>query len=300
MDIKQLETFIAIAKYESFSKAAESLFLTQPTVSNHIANLEKELDTSLVNRSNRKIALTPSGKILYDYAKSMINLKKDATLELSKFQGKMIGHIEIASSTIPEQYLLPDILYGFHQTYKEITYNLIHFDSKEVVEGILKGDIDFGFVGAKSFHKQLEYLQLVEDEIVLVTPNTQPFASWPEEVSLSEALKHSYIFREEGSGSRKLVEEALEKQDLGINALKTVAYIENTESIKQCIRRGLGLSFLSKYAIADEIRYGLLKSFRIKEVSLFRHFYFVYHKNRTASPLDREFQEFIKAHFHLS
>jgi len=300
MDIKQLETFIAIAKYGSFSKAAESLFLTQPTISNHIANLEKELDTSLVNRSNRKISLTPSGKILYDYAKSMINLKKDATLELSKFQGKLIGHIEIASSTIPEQYLLPEILYGFHLQYPEITYNLIHFDSKEVVEGILKGDIDFGFVGAKSFHKQLEYLQLVEDEILLVTPNTEPFISWPEDICLSEILEHTYIFREEGSGSRKLVEEALEKQDLSIQSLRTVAYIENTESIKQCIRRGLGLSFLSKYAVSDEIRYGLLKSFRIKEVDLCRHFYFVHHKNRTASPLDREFQEFIKAHFRLS
>ncbi len=300
MDIKQLETFIAIAKYESFSKAAESLYLTQPTVSNHIANLEKELNTNLVNRSNRKISLTPSGKILYDYAKSMITLKKDAALELSKFQGKMIGHIEIASSTIPEQYILPEILHGFHQQYPEITYNLIHFDSKEVVEGILKGDIDFGFVGAKSFHKQLEYLRLVEDEILLVTPNTEPFSSWPEEIDLSEALEHSYIFREEGSGSRKLVEEVLEQKELRLSALKTIAFIENTEAIKQCVRRGLGLSFLSKYAVADEVRYGLLKSFRIKEVSLSRHFYFVHHKNRTASPLDREFQQFIKAHFRLS
>ena len=299
MDIRQLETFIAIAKYQSFSKAAESLFLTQPTVSNHIANLEKELDTNLVNRSNRKIALTPSGKILYDYAKSIINLKKDAALELSKFQGKMIGHIEIASSTIPEQYLLPEILYGFHQAYSEITYNLVHFDSKEVVEGILKGEIDFGFVGAKSFHKQLEYLQLVEDEILLVTPNIEPFISWPDTIDLSQIFEHSFVFREEGSGTRKLVEEALKKQNLDIQDLKTVAYIENTESIKQCIRRGLGLSFLSKYAIVDELRYGLLKSFRIKNVNFFRHFYFVYHKNRTASPLDREFQEFIKAHFRL-
>ncbi|NBG87408.1 selenium metabolism-associated LysR family transcriptional regulator [Isachenkonia alkalipeptolytica] len=300
MDIKQLETFIAIAKHKSFSKAAESLFLTQPTVSNHIANLEKELDTNLINRSNRKISLTPSGEILYDYARSIISLKKDASLELSKFQGKMIGHIEIASSTIPEQYLLPEILYGFHREYPEITYNLAHFDSKEVVEGILKGSIDFGFVGAKSFHKQLEYLQLVEDEILLVTPNTEPFTSWPEEINLETALEHPYIFREEGSGSRKLVEEALQKQDIQLTSLHTVAYIENTEAIKQCVRRGLGLSFLSKYAITDELRYGLLKAIRIKEVNLFRHFYFVYHKNRTSSPLDREFQQFIKAHFRLS
>jgi len=92
----------------------------------------------------------------------------------------------------------------------------------------------------------------------------------------------------------------LQKQDIQLTSLHTVAYIENTEAIKQCVRRGLGLSFLSKYAITDELRYGLLKAIRIKEVNLFRHFYFVYHKNRTSSPLDREFQQFIKAHFQLS
>lgn len=300
MDIKQLETFIAIAKYQSFSKAADSLFLTQPTVSNHIANLEKELNTNLINRSNRKISLTPSGEILYNYAKSMISLKKDAALELSKFQGKMTGHLEIASSTIPEQYLLPEVLFGFHKQYPEITYNLVHFDSKEVVEGILSGDIDFGFVGAKSFHKQLTYLELIEDEILLLTPNTPPFTSWPEEVDLDTVLAHPFIFREKGSGSRRLVEEALRGQDLSLKDLKTIAFIENTESIKQCIRRGLGLSFLSKYAVGDEVRYNLLKSFRIKGLHLRRHFYFVYHKNRTTSPLDQEFHAFIKAHFRLS
>ena len=299
MDMKQLETFLAIAKYKSFSKAAEALYLTQPTVSNHIANLEKELDTNLINRSNRKVSLTTSGEILYEYAKSILHLKKDATLELSKYQGKMTGHVEIASSTIPEQYLLPEILSGFHRRYPEITYTLSHFDSKEVVDGILKGQIDFGFVGAKSFHKQLEYIPLVEDELLLVTPCKEPFLSWDEEVEFDSFLNLPFLFREEGSGSRAIVEEHIEKLGRSKKSLNIVAYIENTEAIKQCIRRGLGVSFLSRYAVVDETEYHLLKSFQVKGLELKRHFYLVVHKNRISSPLDLEFQSFIRSHFGL-
>lgn len=300
MDLKQLESFVAIAKFKSFSKAADYLFLTQPTISSHIINLEKELSTTLINRTNKKISLTKAGEILYDYAVNIINLKENAKFKLGEFKGKIIGNIEIASSTIPEQYIIPDIISEFHKTYPDVTFNMMHYDSKQVVEGILSGDVDFGIVGAKLPHNQLKYIELVSDEILLVTPCGEPYASLPPIISLKSILHENFIFREKGSGTRSLLEATLKKDfDTSIGDLKIVAYIENTEAIKQCIRKGLGVSFLSKRAVEEELQYNQIKTFKVEELELKRSFYLVSHKYRSPSPLEIAFQKFVYQYFSL-
>lgn len=124
MDFKQLETFVTIAKLKSFSKAAEHLFLTQPTISNHIQNLEKELKTILINRTNKNISLTQAGELLYKHAIDILNKKESAIFSLNQFKGKIEGILEISASTIPEQYYLPDLLIEFSKKYPEVKYNL--------------------------------------------------------------------------------------------------------------------------------------------------------------------------------
>lgn len=300
MDLKQLESFVAIAKFKSFSKAANSLYLTQPTISSHIINLEKELNTTLINRSNKKISLTKAGEILYDYAVNIIHLRENAKFKLGEFKGKIVGTIEIASSTIPEQYIIPDILYKFHQIYPDVTFSMLHYDSEQVVEGILCGDIDFGIVGVEIPNKQLTYTKLVDDEIVFVTPFREPYSSYPSTIYLKDILQENFILREKGSGTRTLLETALrENLDIDIEDLKIVAYIENTEAIKQCILKGLGVSFLSKPAVESEVRMNLLKTFKVKELELNRNFYLVSHKYRALSPLEAAFQDFIHQYFSL-
>lgn len=292
MDFRQLETFVAVAKFKSFSKAAESLYLTQPTVSSHILNLEKELNTILVNRSNRNTSLTKAGEILYDYAMNIMNLKESALFRLNEYRGKMVGNIEIASSTIPEQYIVPELICEFNKIFPEVTFSIFHYDSQEVIEGITQGDIDFGIVGASIANNQLAYFDLISDELYLITPVRPPYDSC-EEIELSEILKERFIFREEGSGTRHLVEKILHDNNLSTSSLNIIAHIENTEAIKQCIRRGMGISFLSKRAVEDEIKHNLLKALKIKDVCLNRRFYFVYHKYRTPSPLEKTFQDFV-------
>ncbi|KAB3532864.1 LysR family transcriptional regulator [Alkaliphilus pronyensis] len=297
MDFRQLETFVAVAKFKSFSKAAEQLFLTQPTVSSHISNLEKELNTILINRTNRNISLTKAGDILYDYALNIINLKDGAVFKLSEYKGKIVGNIEIASSTIPEQYILPELFSGFNKKFPDVTFKMLHYDSQQVVEGIIQNEIDFGIVGAELPHSQLNYVELLSDELVVVTPSAPPYDSFESSISLEHLMDKSFIFREKGSGTRKLVEQNLQQHNVDINSLNVVAYIENTESIKQCIRRGLGISFLSKKSIVDELQLGVLKAFKINNLSLKRKFYFVYHKHRNPSPLETEFQSFVLKYF---
>lgn len=299
MDFRQLETFVAVARFKSFSKAADHLFLTQPTISSHIANLEKELNTILINRSSRKISLTKAGEILFEYATSIVNLKEGAVFKLNEFKGKIVGNIEIASSTIPEQYIIPEIICGFNKRYPDVTFSMLHYDSQEVVEGIIQGDIDFGIVGAKIPHNQLHYEELLSDELSLITPYRPPYNQLGDEVELSNLLEWKLILREKGSGTRQLLENALKNSDLSLNQLQIIAYIENTEAIKQCIRRGLGVSFLSKRAVEDEIEHKSLRAHRVKGLDLTRKFYFVYHKYRNPSPLENAFQQFVCSYFSL-
>ena len=299
MDFRQLETFVAVAKFKSFSKAADHLYLTQPTISSHISNLEKELNTILINRTNRKISLTKAGEILFEYAMNMVNLKEGAIFKLNEFKGKIVGNIEIAASTIPEQYIVPEIICEFNKLYPDVTFNMLHYDSQQVVEGIIHGDIDFGIVGAEIPHSQLNYVELVQDELFLITPSSAPYSDFAEEVPLERILEENLILREKGSGTRRLLEEALNASNIDLNNLKVVAYIESTEAIKQCIRRDLGISFLSSRAVADEVNFNIFKTHRVQGLDLKRKFYFVYHKYRNPSPLEHAFQEFVCKYFKL-
>jgi len=174
---------------------------------------------------------------------------------------------------------------------------MLHYDSTQVVDGIVNGDIDFGIVGAKIPHNQLKYVELINDELVVVTPYKEPYKSENLSITLKDLLNEKFILREKGSGTRNLLEETLKIQDIDIHQLQVIAYVENTEAIKQCIRRGLGISILSKRAIEDEIKYKLLNYVKIKDLDLNRKFYFVYHSQRSPSPLEIEFQRFVCEYF---
>ncbi|MDF2547002.1 MAG: LysR family transcriptional regulator [Anaerosolibacter sp.] len=292
MDFRQLETFVTIAKLKSFSRAADFLFLTQPTISNHIQNLEKELGTILINRSNKQITLTKAGEILFTHAMDILNKKEQTLFSLEQFKGKIEGTLEIASSSIPEQYILPILLNSFHKFYPDVRFNVLHSDSEQVVTSILNGEIDFGIVGAQNDIKHLNYLEIMEDTMLVITPYSDRYKSM-DEITIEDLLQENIIMREEGSGTRKIFEQVLNTHNKTINDLNIMAYIESTESIKQCVRKGLGISILSKLAVIDEVKHNLLKSMKIKDVDIQRSFYFVFHKYRSLSPLAEAFKNFV-------
>ncbi|MCT4631251.1 MAG: selenium metabolism-associated LysR family transcriptional regulator [Firmicutes bacterium] len=292
MDFKQLESFITIAKLKSFSKAAEKLYLTQPTISNHIHILEKELGTILLNRSNKNVTLTSAGEILYKYSISILNKRDHAYFALDQFKGKIEGILEISSSTIPEQYFLTDVLYKFNKLYPEVKYSLHRFDSTKVVERILLGDIDFGIVGAKKDNNQLEYIEIFQDEIVLVAPNNDKFFEI-DELEIEDLIEHKYIFRENGSGTRNKIEEYLSSKKIDVETLDILGYVENNETIKKLVEMNMGIAFLSKLAVKKELENSTLKEIRIDDFKIQRSFYFVYHKSRVLSPLAETFKSFI-------
>ena len=149
MEFNQLESFISVVKHKSFSKAARELFLTQPSISNNIQNLEKELGAVLLDRKGKTIALTDSGKIFYRYALELINTREQAIHSIKDHLNKIEGKIELKASSIPEQYILPYIIKDFTKIYPKVTFSIIHKNSMDIIDDILIGKESFGIVGIK-------------------------------------------------------------------------------------------------------------------------------------------------------
>lgn len=294
MDFRQLETFVEVVKLKSFSKAAEKLFITQPTVTNHIQNLENELGTLLINRFGKKITLTDAGNLLYKYAINILNACEMAKFDLASYQGKIQGHLHVFSSSVPRKYLLPSIIKDFIDTYPDVTFSLSDKDSKEVINGILDGETDFGILGAKYSSNNIKYLDLMDDRLVLITPNS---CKYPNEnftyVSKDVLFNEKILFREEGSGTRDLIETVFEKAKLPISKLKIAAYIEDTETIKELVSLGVGVSFLSENSVKNDLILKKYKVFYIDGLDFRRNFYFAFHKNRQLSPLSEAFKNYI-------
>ncbi len=293
LDFKQLETFVEIINLKSFSKAAQKLFLTQPTVSNHIQNLENELDTILLNRSSKYIYPTESGSILYKYAQDILNLKDNAQFTLNQYKGKIEGNLNISASSIPKQYLLPKIIKGFSTEYPDVKYTIYHKDSKEIIESILQGHTDFGIVGAKYQSKKLEFIKLIEDELVIASSYNSNSLEPNSTVDLDFLIKNKLILREDGSGSRLLLEKSLNKLNINLSSLKVIACIEDNETIKQLIKLNMGISIISLLALKDDIQNKKIKPLHLDSANLKRSFYFVYKKNKYLSPLSKAFKNYI-------
>lgn len=294
LDIRQLETFIEVVNRKSFSRAAQKLYLTQPTVTSHIQNLENELGTILLNRSGKNITPTEAGNLLYKYALNIINMRNMAQFDLGVYKGKIQGHLEISSSSIPRHYVLPFLLKEFTNKYPDVTFSLTDYDSKNVVDGIIDGITDFGIIGAKFHSSQLEYIDLIEDRLFAVVPNNNNYP-WKEyhEVDIDFLMSNKIILREEGSGTRILLENKLKEINLDLDSLNVAAYVEDIEAIKKFVELGMGISFISERAIKREMDLGVLKPYSIKGLDLNRKFYFVYHKKRQLSPLSLTFRDFV-------
>lgn len=293
MNLKQLEAFAAVAEEGSFSKAAKALFLTQPTVSAHISSLEKELGVRLFIRNTKEVNLSEDGKILYGYAKQMIILQKkiETTYDQTRKDGSHCIHI--AASSVPSQYLLPQILARFSEKYPQEHFKIMETDSAKVVEQVVNGNVDIGFTGTVLDKKYCQYIPFYKDELVVITPNTDRFRNLKK--SEGKAAEKEWIqnepiiLREEGSGTRKEAEKLLKKMGLDFDSLKIVASMENQETIKRSVSRGMGISIISRLAAGDEIKEGKMLEFSLDGESGRRDINVVYNKNFHLSSLAEKF-----------
>lgn len=289
MNFKELQSFVAISKYKNFSKAAQALYLTQPTISHHINALEEELNTTILVRTSKNVSLTKAGQLLLIHAQKILNEKEQIHFMFDHYNGDISGELEIATSTIPSQYYLPKIIREFSELHPKMKFRVEKLDSAGVHKKLEYSEIDFGIVGARSNYDFFAYEKILSDEIVLCSDYNNPIDSLP----LEDIKKIPIILREDGSGTRKQLLKTLREHDINIQDLNIFATIDDINTIKACIMNSNKYTFTSIIAVQEELDRNELKIIDIPELKILRDFYFVYNKKHILTPLSKTFKEFI-------
>jgi len=283
----RLRVFRIVAEELSFTRAAERLFLTQPAVTMQIKNLEEDLGLRLFDRTGQKIALTAAGRTLHDYARRIAGLCAEAEQKMAALKGETRGRLALGASTTIAQYLLPRLAADFLGAFPAIQLSILSGNTADVVAALAGGRIALGLIEGPSGRSDLRSEPFVEDEIVLVVPPSHEWAL------LGAAQKQArIILRELGSGTRQVVEDALKRARLDVKKLRIVLELDSTESIKSAISAGLGVGFVSRWALGKEIALGLLRTVPVKGLRIMRHFQFVYGHGPAPAGLEGEFLRF--------
>ena len=295
MDLWQLKVFCKVIELKSFSKAGSAVYLSQPTVSSHIKDLETGVGCKLIDRLPKEALPTRAGEILYGYAKKLLSLRDEAETALAEFQGILKGALTIGGSTIPGVYILPRMVGLYTQEYPEVKISLAMGDTGSIIDGIISGEVELGVVGALSEEgRDIEQELLLEDKMRLIVPATHRW-SGKEAVSLDDLQKEPFIIRESGSGTLKSIQQSFERKGFSIQKLNVSAEMGSTEAVVQAIKAGAGVSILSMLAVLEDIREGRLRALKISGLDLRQRFYTTRLKKRTPSPLSKSFFEFLRA-----
>lgn len=288
MELRYLEIFCKVVELRSFSKAASALFLTQPTISNHIKALETEIGIRLLDRMGRDVMLTKAGEVLYRYAREIVILKDNAIQATHQFIGSVKGRLVIGGSTIPGEYILPEYIGRFKRAHPDVSVLLKIGDSQEIINMLIDGAVEMGIVGSRPDDRRIDCKEFLKDELVLVA-SLRHFKEIKKQINAKDIKSLPLIIREQGSGSRKAFEENLKKSGIDIEDLNITAEMGSTEAVKQAVMAGVGVSFISRFAVKDEMPDKTLKQISIRDFNITRHFYIITHKARAISPICQSF-----------
>lgn len=291
MDLHQLFVFTKVVENKSFSKAAEDIFLSQSTVSTHIQALEKSLNMKLFDRVGREIILTPNGSRLYQWALKLLQLKDEAMLDLKEGMNELRGIVRIAASSVPGQFILPKMIKHFRNQYSNAVFHIEQSSSKVVMEKVLNGAVDLGFLGKQFENDKLCFVPLVKEKLVLITSNNTEIN---EPVTIQDLLKYPFIMRNSGSGTNAILEQFMKKNNISKEQMNIIAYTESGQNLIQFVMEDIGIAIISEIAAKDYAKKQLLQMHEINGFEDERYFFLVYNKNKTLSLLSRLFIGHVK------
>lgn len=293
MDLWQLNIFCKVIELKSFSKAGGTAYLSQPTVSSHIRDLESYFGCRLIDRMSKEAVPTKAGQLVYAYAKKLIALRDEMEIALSEFHGIIKGNLIIGGSTIPGEYILPRIVGSFKRIYPEIMISLIIGDTEKIINDTLSGILELGVVGAEKKDKRICQEILIDDEMRLIIPSDHKWGK-KKSISIKMLLEEPFIIRERGSGTLKSIEQNLNKIGYDLSDLKIVAQMGSTEAVRHGIKSKAGVSILSTIAVEGDLKEGSLKAISIEGLNLKRSFYLTTSRQRSISPVCSAFITHMK------
>ncbi|HVB86784.1 MAG TPA: LysR substrate-binding domain-containing protein [Candidatus Dormibacteraeota bacterium] len=263
----RLKVFRTVAERLSFRKAAEELFLTQPAVTLQIKALEEDLGVRLFDRTFPRVSLTRQGSILFRYAQKLATVAAEAERQVASEEGQISGELRLGVSTTIAQYILPRLLGAFLAEHPRVHLILQGGNTEVVVQFLLQGKVVLGLIEGPSRHRGVRTAPFMEDELVLVArPNFEG-----DSLTRRQLLESTLLMREQGSGSRRVVEDALERAGLKLRCFKNVLGLDSTETIKSSVEAGLGIGFVSRWSIAKELELGALKVVGAAGIRVKRH-----------------------------
>ena len=293
MEDHKLRVFCTVAETGSFSKASEIIHLTQPAVSLQIQALEELYETKLFDRTSSSVVLTPSGELLYRYAKEILTFYAQAEKDIGEITGLVKGSITIGASTTIGNYLLPLVISDFKMENPKIKLHLLVGNTKRIVDLLNSGNLDIGIVEGETKKFRIISEKMLSDELVLIVPEAHPWAK-KKDVTMLDVIKEPFIFREEGSGTRQIIEHYLNKRGITTQKMNITTVLGSTEAIKGAVERGIGISIVSKWTVRKEIKSGTLKTLSFKEGKMLRDFSLVFNKNTVTSYAVEEFLTYIR------
>jgi DNA-binding transcriptional LysR family regulator len=286
LSLRQFEVFLAVARAQSFRRAAESLHLSQPALSQHVAELERALGARLLDRLGRRVTLTEAGRILEDHALRVFSTLTSARETIGELGGITRGSLLVGASTTPGIYLMPVLMGAFEREYPGISVELRIANSRVIEEQVRANELDLGVVGGHALRPGEECLAAgVLDELVLIVPPGHPWARRAR-LDPSRLAQERFLTREEGSATRHVTERALLQASVKIGRTMELGH---TEAIKQAVMAGLGVAFVSIYAVRGELETGRLQQVRVRGLRIQRHFHVIHNEARTLTARAKAF-----------
>jgi LysR family transcriptional regulator, transcriptional activator of the cysJI operon len=270
----RIRVFRAVAQHLNFSRAAEELLLTQPAVTQQIKALEDELGVPLFERGGGHIALSAGGTALLPYAEKMKELSDEAAEAVAGAFGQRAGELQLGASQTIGQYLLPNFIAGFRGTNPKVRVTARCGNSDQMLEAVLAREIHIALIEGPERRKDLHIEPFMKDYLVLVVPAAHKWAN--SEVTLEDLKGQPLLMREFGSGSRRVVEQALASAGLKTKDLTVSMELDSTEGILSAVEAGLGVTFASRWALRNQLALGTLKLARIRGLKLARRFSMAY------------------------
>ncbi|MEG1256277.1 selenium metabolism-associated LysR family transcriptional regulator [Clostridium sp.] len=296
MDFKQLEAFITVSKLRSFSKAANAIYLSQPTISSHISSLERELNIQLFDRTSKEVNLTPIGESFLQYANDIINTRNNAITDLANFNNTIAGTLNIAASTTPCNSLLPTLVSKFNDLYTNVKFNIKEQGSVSIIKDIIDLKCEIGLVGTIINNPKINSYKIMKDELVVISNSK---LNLPDIISMDDLIKYPFIIREKESATRHTLESQLHYHNIDLRKFKILCEVDSVHAQLKFIGLGLGISIISKSLCEDCIISGDMRISRIQGLDLNRDIFLVVSSKRTLTPIARAFFSMCKEIYKL-
>ena len=291
--LRQLIAFVTVAENKSFTKAARTLYMTQPAVSAQIKALEERLEICLLERNDKNISLTEAGEIFYIEAQKIIALYHGFMEAVDELKGIRKGRLCIAASTIPGEYVLPNILGAFHKLYPGVELNLKIADTGQVAEQLINRSADIGIIGAYIKDDALHMEEFKQDELIVIASGSDN--KIPDVITVADLTDTNLLLREADSGTRMFFKEELKNQGVDLSTLKIDMELGSTRSIITAVQSGLGVSVVSSLSCQDALELGKIRKVKLANVKFKRSLYLAWNKNKYQSHAVKAFLRFLQS-----